>query len=337
MKARYALLLILCLTVTGALPMQAQDDRRPVARIGTHSITPGELETFIGNRMVQLRTQEYAMTRRALDELIAEYLVREESKRLGITINELGEKLRAGTREVTDQEVRLVYEASRERYGSLAEQDAVAAIRNSMTETRVAARRRELLEELRRKADVRILLQPPRIAITERAGPSRGRADAPVTLVQFSDYQCSYCAKMVPVIKQLEAQFPNEVRIVTRDFPLRNHTEAPAAAEAAHCAGEQGKFWEMHERLFENQSRLTRSLYVRLARDLRLDEEKFGTCLVSERQAFNWRDGERDGKLYGITGTPSFFVNGRLFSGVVPLEALVEAIKDELNIAGSRQ
>jgi protein-disulfide isomerase len=120
------------------------------------------------------------------------------------------------------------------------------------------------------------------------------------------------------------------VRVVFRDFPLSIHAQAPKAAEAATCADEQGKFWEMHDRLFGNQQALQVADLKKHAAELALDTSRFDQCLDSGKYAAEWKKDVDDGTRLGVTGTPAFFVNGRFLSGAQPYEAFVRVIDEEL-------
>jgi protein-disulfide isomerase len=160
--------------------------------------------------------------------------------------------------------------------------------------------------------------------------PSTGPADAWVTIVEFSDFQCPFCARVEPTVAQLLSKFPDKIRLVYRDYPLPNHGDAPKAAEAAHCAGDQGKYWEMHGRLFSNQDKLKVPDLKAQARELGLDGAKFDQCLDSGEKARLVEESRKAGDEAGVSGTPAFFINGRLLAGAQPLSAFEEIVNAEL-------
>jgi protein-disulfide isomerase len=160
--------------------------------------------------------------------------------------------------------------------------------------------------------------------------PSWGPEDAPVTIVEFSDFQCPYCARFVTqTYPQIKQQYEGKVRFVFRDFPLTQiHENAQNAAEAAGCANEQGKFWEYHDMLFTNQSALDVASLKSYASQLGLDSATFDQCLDSGKYAEEIQKDLQDGNQYGVQGTPSFFVNGLLVSGAQPFsvfQAVIDA------------
>jgi len=166
--------------------------------------------------------------------------------------------------------------------------------------------------------------------------PSWGPADAPVTVVEFSDFQCPYCARFVTdTYPQIKQQYEGKIRFVFRDFPLSTiHENAEKAAEAAGCANEQGKFWEYHDILFNNQQALDVASLKNYASQLGLDTAAFNQCLDSGTRAQEIQKDYQDGISYGVQGTPAFFVNGLLVSGAQPLSVFQSAIDAALQEAG---
>jgi protein-disulfide isomerase len=143
-----------------------------------------------------------------------------------------------------------------------------------------------------------------------------GSKDAKVTIVEFADYQCPFCARFVPTMKQILKKYDGKVKWVYRDFPLREiHPEAAPAAVAARCAGQQGKFWEAHGYLFDNLQSLSASLYEKMGGELGLEKTKFEACLKDPAVAAAVTEDQNDGSKYGVQGTPTYFVNGRKAPG----------------------
>ena len=170
-----------------------------------------------------------------------------------------------------------------------------------------------------------------RVEIPLGDSPVRGPARADVTIVEYSDFQCPFCARVVSTLTQLIDRYDGRVNLVYKHMPLRNiHPEAAAAAAAAEAAGLQGKFWEMHDRIFRHQRELSDARYVEWARELGLDLERFERDRKSEAvQKRIMRDEEEAARL-GVSGTPAFFINGRFLSGAQPIEAFQRVIDEEL-------
>mgnify|MGYP002146136264 CR=1 FL=1 len=163
-------------------------------------------------------------------------------------------------------------------------------------------------------------------------GPSFGPKDAPVTIVEFSDFQCPFCSRVVPTLKKIKEGFPGKVRVVWRNYPLSFHKDAPLAAEAAMAANAQGKFWEMHDKLFENQRALDRASLDKYAQEIGLDAARFKADLDSNRyKGAVQSDVDYGNQLPGGgMGTPTFFINGRKIAGAYPYEKFESMIKDAL-------
>ncbi len=169
-----------------------------------------------------------------------------------------------------------------------------------------------------------------RIEVSADDDPSIGSENASVTIVEFSDFQCPFCARAVPTVKQILKEYDGKVKIVYRDFPLGFHENAQKAAEASECADEQGKFWEYHDLLFENQGNLDAVSLKKYAKDLKLNTSEFDACLDSGKYAAEVQKDASDGQSYGVSGTPAFFINGRLVSGAQPFENFKKIIDEEL-------
>jgi protein-disulfide isomerase len=167
-------------------------------------------------------------------------------------------------------------------------------------------------------------LTPP---VSER-DHALGRADAPVTLVEYGDYECPHCGHAYPIVKEVRRRLGPRLRFVFRNFPLReSHPHAQHAAEAAEAAGAQGKFWEMHDRLFERQFALDEYALEEYAGDLGLDGTRFRRDLRDGTYRRRVRDDFRSGVLSGVNGTPTFFVNGARHDGAWEVEPLVAALE----------
>jgi protein-disulfide isomerase len=170
-----------------------------------------------------------------------------------------------------------------------------------------------------------------RVDVSTDDEPSIGRQDAPITIVEFSDYQCPYCqAFYLQTFSQLLSAYPDQIRFVYRDLPLPGHPESQPAAEAADCAGEQGAYWKFHDDLFSGQYPLGRSAYDQYAANLGLDLTAFDNCLNDHRYQSEVKADAADAASLGLNGTPSFVINGRILIGARPLEDFKAIIDEEL-------
>ena len=164
--------------------------------------------------------------------------------------------------------------------------------------------------------------------------PSKGPANAPVTIIEFSDYECPFCKRAEPTVEQVVAAYPDKVRLVYRHYPLPFHKSARPAAEAAACANAQGKFWEYHAKLFQNQNQLGADKLAAYADEVGLDKAKFSDCLAKKPYTAAIDKDLADGQKVGVNGTPAFFINGRMLSGAQPFDKFKEIIDDELASKG---
>jgi protein-disulfide isomerase len=157
-----------------------------------------------------------------------------------------------------------------------------------------------------------------------------GPEDAEVTIVEYSDFQCPFCARVVPTLNQIRDTYGDKVKLVYKHLPLGIHPEAGPAAAAVEAAGMQGKFWEMHDKIFAGQRELSDAKYVEWARDLGLDLDRFDTDRKSEAVRARIAKDEEEAQRLGVSGTPAFFINGRFLSGAQPFDAFKRIIDEEL-------
>jgi protein-disulfide isomerase len=164
-------------------------------------------------------------------------------------------------------------------------------------------------------------------------GKAKGSSRAPVTIVEFSDFQCPFCSRVVPTIEKLVKENPDKVRVFFKHNPLPFHADAPLAAQAAVAAENQGKFWEMHDKLFANQQNIKRPDLEKYAQELKLDMAKFKADIDSPATKKRVEADTEIGKKLGVQGTPNFFINGRPVRGAVPYEQFKQVVDDELGRA----
>jgi len=321
---------MLAVLLLGALSLSAADTAKPAATIGNTVISMSDLDAVIGARLIRLRTDEYNVRRNALEELIATKLIDAEAARRHMTSEELFKAEVAS--KVTPpalSEIEPVYDGVADHYQGMTKDQVLAEIADGMQRQRIAARRNQFVKELRAAAGVKVNLEPPRVAV-KADGPSRGGANAPVTIVEFSDFECPFCGHAVETLQMVQKKYGDNVRIVFRDYPLFSHRTAKRAAEAAHCADEQGKFWEMHDRLFSKGGPLSDADLYRFATQAGVDHDKFDQCLTSGKYKEAWKVSQDEGNRVGVSSTPSFFINGRMIVGAAGFDALSKVIDDEL-------
>ncbi len=302
-----------------------------VAWIDGAPIQGAELEAAIAQRLTPARAEEYELRRRKLDEMIANRLFELEAAARGVSMSGLAkEEIDEKADPVTEAEVATVYEAVGERFGPDRAR-AVQAISKTLRTRRLDRRRAAFVAQLRVKHQVKIELCPWRLRMEPSSSAYvAGPTEAPVTIVEFSDYQCPFCGQLSRTLNDLAERYGDRIRRVFHDLPLPNHQSATSAAEAAGCADEQGAFWLMHDRIFQAQDDLSVSSLEQSATRLGLDQRKFGECLASHKYASRWRAGRELAESYGIQTTPTVFVNGRMITGAQPLAAYIDIIEEEL-------
>jgi protein-disulfide isomerase len=307
-----------------------------VATVDGEAVTDEDMAKAGGARYQTFKSQEYAAKRDFMESAIGQKLLENEAKRRGVTVDELKKvEVEAKVEPVSDVQAKEFYDMNKGRFGQLTEPEALDQIHQGLGQQRLQRKLSEYVGELRAKANVKVLLDPYRIEVVAGDDPARGPATAPITVVEFSDFQCPYCARVGPALKRVEDTYGDKVRIVYKDFPLLQiHPNAAKAAEAGSCAADQGKFWALHDKLFENQNKLAVPDLKQHAKDAGLDTAAFDQCLDSGTKTAEWNEDLKDGERYGVTGTPAFFVNGRLLGGAASFEKFAEVIDEELTRRG---
>jgi protein-disulfide isomerase len=335
MRTKFALVLVAGLMARVGL---AEEPPGTVAVVGGQPVSEAEFRSAAGNRLIAVETQAFQGKERLLNEFIDKRLLEKEASSRSVTVEALeAAEVDGKVKPATDAEITTVKDQNKERLAGVPEAQATQAVRDAILNQHRVDRRGEFVQELREKANVRILIEAPRVTVAEADTPALGPKAAPVTIIEFSDFECPYCAQAAPILKQVREAYGDKVRFVYRDYPLSIHAHAGKAAEAGACAREQGKFWEMHDKLFADQGHLTVPDLKNDAKVLGLDTEAFDACLDSSRYEPTWKAQAQDGEKYGVTGTPFFFVNGRMLNGMVPLATMRTLIDEELRRAASAQ
>jgi protein-disulfide isomerase len=330
-----------CLTLF-ALACQQEDSGSPpgtapaadprselVAEVSGVPITTAELDAWIKEDLFRNRASSparlYEMREEGLEHLVEERLIEIEASRRGVEPDEVIPLEVEALGPVSDEEVEAFFEENREKLGGATLEQVRPRIRSYL----LARRQSDAVTKLREGASVTILLEPPRFSVSTD-GPSRGPADARVTIVEFSDFECPFCRRVLPTLEQILERYPEDVRLVYRHLPLNSHRRARPAAEAALCARDQEGFWPYHDKLFENSRALEDEDLLRYAQELDLDAQRFERCL-KERTFEQQVDADvQEARAAGITGTPAFLVNGVLVSGARPVADFARVIDTEL-------
>jgi len=315
--------------LTSAAFAQGSTADAVLAEVNGQKVTSAEFEQAEGNRLLQARFEYYEAQRKALDELIDKHLLEEQASRENITVEQLLQRnvYSKVAPDPTDDQVRVYYEGmdSDKPFDEMKDK-----IRQHIHDARANKAKTAYLKTLRTQAKIFIDLAPPSASVDLADTYIKGIKAAPVVLVEFADYQCPYCQKVHPELDQLRKEFGDKLAIAYKDFPLPMHPYAMKAAEAARCAGLQGKFWEFHDLLFADKKFEVKDLKEQ-ARAIHLDGERFDSCLDSGQTAGNVERDAEEGRRLGLTGTPSFFVNGHFSSGALSYATLRDMVAQQLN------
>lgn len=273
----------------------------------------------------------YEARRAALDEIIGNHLLGQEAKVRGVDSKTLTE--RAVTSKVvmpTEVDVSAWYQANPSRVQGASLDRVRERIRALLVEERGLAARQQYLDSLKAKTSVTTALEPPRLTIAEGGAAARGPVDAPIQIIEFSDFECPFCLRVFPTVTEILNTYGNRVRFAYRHYPLPNHPNARPAAEAAACAHEQGKFWPYHDRLFASPGKLSGSDLKQHAVELGLDAQAFNACVDARKYQQQVDADMAAGEAAGVSGTPAFFVNGRPLYGAMPFNRFKQIIDEEL-------
>ena len=331
--------LLLSFGDAAASAQRADDD--VVARVGDIEVTFGELEAAwrdndAASRLRMLQ-ELYETRRRALDILLGDKLIEREASSRGVTRDELLiTELPSRTLEITEEEIQLLWDRNKDRFPDQTLEDLRPEIVAAIEQQRPIQALHAYTNELREAAgDVVVLLEPHRESIEALPeDPARGPADAPVEIVEFSDFDCPYCQRATETIERLIEEFAGQIRFVYKDYPLPTHPDAFKAAEAGNCAHEQDHFWELHDTMFANQGALSVEELHAYAENLGLDTDAFAECLDSGRHTATVERDMTIGDGYGVSSTPTLFLNGRPVLGAAPYDTFAEIVREEIAAAG---
>ena len=327
-------------TAVLSLSAYAQPRRGPgpevLATVNGAAITESDLA---GNDRLLSLEREYKRNRQTLLEEalraeIQDRILEAEAKEKGITKDQLLASI--APEPITQEAINQVYEENRAQLNNVPLQQVEGQIRQFLGQRAQQTAREKFFEGLADKYKVDVRLEPIREVVAAK-GPAKGPANATVTIVEFSEFQCPFCARVNPAFAQVMETYGDKVRIVFRQFPLDFHQHAQKAAEASLCAADQGKFWELHDAMFANQNALAVEQIKAKAVELGLDAAKFNACVDSGEKAPVVAQDKRDGEAAGVTGTPGMFINGRFVNGAVPFSELAVIIDDELRRKGISQ
>jgi protein-disulfide isomerase len=330
-----------CSSTSAQSPRLAPTD--VVATVGSTSITLAEVDekalqqpasSFGAERLFQAL---YDARRAALDDLVATKLLDQEAKARGTERASLVEaEITSKVASVSESEIASWYQANQSRVQGASLDQVRPAIRAYLTQQRTEAVRDQFIGTLKTKTTVKTMLPPPRQQVAAANSPSKGPANAPIELIEFSDFQCPFCLRANPTVNQVLTTYGDRIHFVYRHYPLPTHPSAKPAAEASECAAEQNQFWQYHDRLFANPTKLGAADLKQHAADLGLDTAKFDSCVETHKYKAKVEADQQAGSEVGVDGTPAFFINGRMISGAQPFETFKHLIDEELELKAGK-
>jgi len=318
-----------------SFPTAAHAASDALAEVDGVTITSEEVEKSLAGQLSKLEEQIYNLKRQKLDALTNDKLLEKEAAKRKLTVPALLDaEITSKVGLVTEQEIEKFYQEKKAQIKG--EQAQVRErIRAFLQNQKLAAKREEFLTSLRSQAKIIDNLKPPpmlRVEVSVDGAPFRGPANSPVTIVEFSDFECPFCKRAHPTLMQLLEKYAGKVRLVYHDFPLESiHPQARRAAEAARCANDQGKFWDYYDTLFTESPKLAPDDLKHYAAQVGIDVKKFDDCLSGGMHKTALQKDIDEGTRLGVSGTPAFFINGRPLTGAQPVEAFARIIDEELS------
>jgi len=334
----FPLIALSCFALADLCSAQANPQagsNEPVAIVSGQSIYERDLMSVAGPGLLDLRKQEYKLKSDALNQCIRKKLIEVEAKKRGLSAEELlKQEVDSKIAEPSDDEAKGYYLALRSQT-SLPFDQIKPQAKQLLKNSEIQQAREAYADSLRDKAEISILLQPPSVQVGYDPARVKGSADAPVTIVEFADFQCPFCSRVQPALKDVLARYQGKVKLAYRDFPLSQiHQHAEMAAEASHCALTQGKYWEMNDAMFADQSNLDEAALVKTAASLGMDRNSFSSCLKSGKYKAVVQQDFDAGSQAGVNATPTFFINGEFLSGAQSDADFTKIIDRQLSALG---
>ena len=322
-------------------PAWADDLNTVVATVGDHKISEKDLDAKVKPQLDQMRAtlekkvdqliadRTFDLKRQTLESMTDEYLIEQAAQRDKLSVDDYLKKEYTGKSAATEADAKKFYDKNKG--------PGTAPFDKVKPQVIQLLNRQALLERLRKNAPVKILLEPQRVVVNSSGHPALGAKDAPVTIVEFTDFQCPFCKRTEDTLKQLRAKYGDKIRVVHMDFPLPFHSHALDAANGARCANDQGKFWQFRDALFADQSKLTPADLKATAKTLGLNTSQFGACFDKAKYDSQIKSDQAAGEKVGVDGTPAFFIDGRPLTGAQPIAKFEELIDDELATGGANK
>ncbi|MDR3608418.1 MAG: DsbA family protein [Oligoflexia bacterium] len=305
-----------------------------VAKIGGEIITEDQLIGDDKLDFFDLKKREYELKMDRLNKLMVEKLIGGEAKKNNMSLDDfVNKKVIGGEVKISDSEYNKFVKEKHVPESQLNPQlkERIIAYLQSLKKQDLV---QNYLTKLTKSNPVEVYFQKPKMNVNVDPGnsPWFGGEHAPVTIVEFSDFQCPFCSRAAETVTELKKKYGNKIKLHFRMFPLPMHKDARPSAEAALCVNDQGmpKFWKFHDLLFKNQDKLTPENFAKWAKEAGADEAKFKSCFDGHQFAKVVQSDTEYGEKIGVKSTPTFFINGQLVNGALPLDQFSEIVDDEL-------
>jgi len=302
-----------------------------VASVNNIEITQEQVDDSVSARIYPLQQQLYAIRRAAIENLVVSKILEREAAARRVSIEELRRQLTDGEILVTRAQVEEAYTQNASFFAAMSPDEARERLRLDLENQERLKHYRAGLDALRKKWTVKMNFAPPRFVteLDDGVSPAKGAKKAPVTIVEFSDFECPYCRGVQQTLKQVLETYKDQVRLVFKHLPLEGHRNSLPAARAAYCAAEQDRFWQFHDALFAAKE-LSPTVFTEIAGELGLGLPKFQACVNSEQSRAGVVKDIETARQFGVESTPSFIVNGKLIRGALSFADFQKLIEPEL-------
>ena len=323
---------------TAIIANNLQKKETIVAVIDGKKITDNKLETLLAGQLYTIRQKIYNIKKKKLLEIIQETLFKKEAAKKGISSKALEKQILSGVAKITDEDVEKYYQENQNRFKNVKEskEELKKRIQKFLQQTTEFKKKDAFLKSLMTKHNTVITLPSPMYPVVNVSidqSPVWGPLDSPVTIVEFSDYMCSACKNGHNTeVKQIKKLYKGKIKWIFKDFPLERHKGAKELANAARCAGEQGKFWDYQDFIFSSNQYPDIREQRRYAEYSGLNLNKFDDCIKTKKYIPMIEKDIKDGQNVGVSYTPTFIINGQLISGMPTIEKFKKLIDDELLI-----
>jgi len=328
MKKVYLLIAVFLFFVS----FQAQAKDEVLATVDGKNFTDKQVMQAAVEQMLKRMKQDkvYELKRAALENMIDDYLMEKAAKKQGITVAQLIKNIQNKADKATESDAKIIYQLQKRRFKDKKFDDVKKGLMAQLSRQKKQLALNDYLDELRKKSKIKIDLKRPRFNVSIDDDPSQGKKGSPITLIEFSEFQCPFCKRTRPTIDKIMNTYKGKVHYVFRDYPLSFHKQAKSAANAANCANEQGKYWDYNTALWGFQGKHKKDKLMEIAKELELEMDKFEKCFDSNKYFAEIDKDQQDGTKVGVSGTPAYFINGIFLSGAQPFEKFKEIIDEEL-------